>query len=61
MCFVLNDAPTPPGIVRVFQQLPPYVSYSPGYLVLADTLQLLVLGGTLFMSATDEEMHHANE
>ena len=24
-------------------------------------LQLLVLGGTLFMSATDEEMHHAAE
>jgi len=23
--------------------------------------QLLVLGGTLFMSATDEELHHADE
>ncbi|ORX33754.1 hypothetical protein BD324DRAFT_638450 [Kockovaella imperatae] len=45
VCFVLNDGPTPPGIVRVFQQLPPY---------------LLVLGGVLFMSATDEEMHHAD-
>lgn len=46
ICFVLNDQPSPPGTVRIFQMLPPY---------------LLVLGGTLFMSATDEEMHNAND
>jgi hypothetical protein len=45
VCFVLNDQPTPMGTLRVFQHLPPY---------------LLVLGGTLFMSATDEEMHNAD-
>ncbi|TYJ56683.1 hypothetical protein B9479_002613 [Cryptococcus floricola] len=46
ICFVLNDQPTPSsGHVRIFQHLPPY---------------LLVLGGTLFMSATDEEMHNAD-
>nr|XP_031861156.1 uncharacterized protein CI109_003517 [Kwoniella shandongensis]KAA5528228.1 hypothetical protein CI109_003517 [Kwoniella shandongensis] len=45
VCFVLNDNPTPPGTIRIFQHLPPY---------------LLVLGGTLFMSATDEEMHNAD-
>ncbi|WRT67344.1 uncharacterized protein IL334_004314 [Kwoniella shivajii] len=45
VCFVLNDKPTPPGTVRIFQHLPPY---------------LLTLGGTLFMSATDEEMHNAD-
>ncbi|WVQ71786.1 hypothetical protein IAR50_001327 [Cryptococcus sp. DSM 104548] len=47
ICFVLNDQPTPSsGHVRIFQHLPPY---------------LLVLGGTLFMSATDEEMHNADD
>lgn len=46
ICFVLNDEPTPMGTVRIFQHLPPY---------------LLVLGGTLFMSATDEEMHNAHD
>ncbi|RSH93923.1 hypothetical protein EHS25_006575 [Saitozyma podzolica] len=46
VCFLLNDGPTPPGVIRVFQHLPPY---------------LLVLGGTLFMSATDEEMHNADD
>lgn len=45
VCFVLNDQPTPMGAVRVFQHLPPY---------------LLVLGGTLFISATDEEMRNAH-
>ncbi|KAL7424243.1 hypothetical protein Q5752_001829 [Cryptotrichosporon argae] len=45
ICFVLADGPTPSPSVRVFQHLPPY---------------LLVLGGTLFMSATDEEMHAAD-
>lgn len=46
VCFVLHDQPTPPGLARVFQQLPPY---------------LLTLGGTLFMSATDEELRHADD
>lgn len=45
VCFVLNDQPTPAGAIRIFQHLPPY---------------LLVLGGTLFMSATDEEMRNAD-
>lgn len=45
VCFVLGDRPTPPGLGRVFQQLPPY---------------LLTLGGTLFISATDEELRHAD-
>ncbi|WWC89779.1 uncharacterized protein L201_004705 [Kwoniella dendrophila CBS 6074] len=45
VCFVLNDKPTPPGTVRIFQHLPPY---------------LLTLGGTLFMSATDEELRNAD-
>ncbi|WVF72001.1 hypothetical protein IAT40_006812 [Kwoniella sp. CBS 6097] len=45
VCFVLNDKPTPAGTVRIFQHLPPY---------------LLTLGGTLFMSATDEEMRNAD-
>ncbi|OXC69201.1 hypothetical protein AYX13_02146 [Cryptococcus neoformans] len=46
ICFVLNDKPTPSnGAIRVFQHLPPY---------------LLVLGGILFMSATDEEMRNAD-
>ncbi|ORY28304.1 putative membrane protein [Naematelia encephala] len=46
ICFVLNDGPTPPGVTRIFQHLPPY---------------LLVLGGTLFLSATDEELHNADD
>lgn len=25
VCFVLNDGPSPPGFVRIFQHLPPYV------------------------------------
>jgi hypothetical protein len=29
VCFVLNDQPTPNGVIRVFQHLPPYVSYTP--------------------------------
>jgi hypothetical protein len=45
ICFVLHDEATPMGTVRIFQHLPPY---------------LLVLGGTLFMSATDEEMKNAD-
>ncbi|RXK36232.1 membrane protein [Tremella mesenterica] len=45
ICFVLNDQATPHGIIRVFQHLPPY---------------LLVLGGTLFMSATDEELRNVD-
>ncbi|WWC69246.1 uncharacterized protein I206_103183 [Kwoniella pini CBS 10737] len=45
VCFVLNDKPTPSGTVRIFQHLPPY---------------LLTLGGTLFMSATDEELRYAD-
>ena len=27
ICFVLNDNATPHGVVRIFQHLPPYVSY----------------------------------
>ncbi|KAK4687041.1 hypothetical protein P7C73_g3074, partial [Tremellales sp. Uapishka_1] len=46
VCFVLNDGPTNNSAIRIFQHLPPY---------------LLVLGGTLFMSATDEEMHNADD
>ncbi|WVO14040.1 hypothetical protein L204_101665 [Cryptococcus depauperatus] len=47
ICFVLNDQATPTGenAIRIFQHLPPY---------------LLTLGGILFMSATDEEMHNAD-
>ena len=62
VCFVLNDGPTPPGVVRVFQHLPPYVSQKNAEQMTGPelTLKLLVLGGTLFMSATDEEMHNAD-
>ncbi|OCF55863.1 membrane protein [Kwoniella mangroviensis CBS 10435] len=48
VCFVLNDKPTPPGTVRIFQHLPPYVS------------QLSTHSYTLFMSATDEELRNAD-
>ena len=60
---MLNDGPTPPGVVRVFQHLPPYVSQKAEQMTGLGpelTLKLLVLGGTLFMSATDEEMHNAD-
>ncbi|KAL1411021.1 hypothetical protein Q8F55_001966 [Vanrija albida] len=46
VCFVLHDAPSDSAHIRIFQHLPPY---------------LLVLGGTLFISATNEEMHNAND
>lgn len=45
VCFVLNDSATPSPTVRIFQHLPPY---------------LLVLGGIMFMSATNEEMKNAH-
>jgi hypothetical protein len=36
ICFVLNDNATPHGVVRIFQHLPPYVSYSQDILDHAD-------------------------
>jgi hypothetical protein len=36
ICFVLNDNATPHGVVRIFQHLPPYVSYSHDVLDQAD-------------------------
>lgn len=45
ICFVLRDGPSNSSNIRIFQYLPPY---------------LLVLGGTLFMSATDEELRYAD-
>lgn len=51
ICFVLHDSPTPHGVVRVFQHLPPYVSCSSAVKVLEYTAydyQLLVLGGCVF-------------
>ncbi|KAJ9116654.1 hypothetical protein QFC20_000587 [Naganishia adeliensis] len=45
VCFVLQDGPSDSSNIRILQYLPPY---------------LLVLGGTMFMGATDEEMHKAD-
>ncbi|KAJ9105360.1 hypothetical protein QFC21_001729 [Naganishia friedmannii] len=46
VCFVLQDGPSDSSNIRILQYLAPY---------------LLVLGGTMFMSATDEEMHRADD
>lgn len=62
VCFVLEDKATPHGVIRAFQHLPPYVST--GLSIRKRILilrQLLVLGGTLFMSATNEEMRNADK
>ncbi|GHJ84286.1 hypothetical protein NliqN6_0688 [Naganishia liquefaciens] len=45
VCFVLQDSPSDSNNIRILQYLPPY---------------LLVLGGTMFMGATDEEMRRAD-
>jgi hypothetical protein len=33
VCFLLNDGPTPPGVIRVFQHLPPYLLVLGGWVV----------------------------